>query len=140
MVSNIKEEFSTGLRDGIPICMGYVSVAFTFGLMCTENGLPFWIAVLISLSNLTSAGQFAGTASVSEVSEISSWLMSQANRLRHIANINARLIHVFFMIAILSVKRDLQYSYIYIIIKHAKHQVFLRFFFSFPILYKSLFH
>ena len=62
MVSNIKEEFSTGLRDGIPICMGYVSVAFTFGLMCTENGLPFWIAVLISLSNLTSAGQFAGTA------------------------------------------------------------------------------
>ena len=62
MVSNIKEEFSTGLRDGIPICLGYVSVSFTFGLMCTENGLPFWIAVLISLSNLTSAGQFAGTA------------------------------------------------------------------------------
>ena len=62
MVSNIKEEFSTGLHDGIPICLGYVSVSFTFGLMCTENGLPFWIAVLISLSNLTSAGQFAGTA------------------------------------------------------------------------------
>ena len=62
MVSNIKEEFSNGLHDGIPICLGYVSVSFTFGLMCTENGLPFWIAVLISLSNLTSAGQFAGTA------------------------------------------------------------------------------
>ena len=62
MVSNIKDEFSNGLRDGIPICLGYVSVAFTFGLMCTENGLPFWIAVLISLTNLTSAGQFAGTA------------------------------------------------------------------------------
>lgn len=62
MVPNIKDEFSNGLRDGIPICLGYVSVAFTFGLMCTENGLPFWIAVLISLTNLTSAGQFAGTA------------------------------------------------------------------------------
>jgi predicted branched-subunit amino acid permease len=62
MVSNIKDEFSNGLRDGIPICLGYVSVGFTFGLMCTENGLPFWIAVLISLTNLTSAGQFAGTA------------------------------------------------------------------------------
>ena len=62
MVSNIIDEFSNGLRDGIPICLGYVSVAFTFGLMCTENGLPFWIAVLISLTNLTSAGQFAGTA------------------------------------------------------------------------------
>jgi predicted branched-subunit amino acid permease len=62
MVSNIKDEFSNGLRDGIPICLGYVSVGFTFDLMCTENGLPFWIAVLISLTNLTSAGQFAGTA------------------------------------------------------------------------------
>ena len=31
-------------------------------MMCTENDLPFWIAVLISMTNLTSAGQFAGTA------------------------------------------------------------------------------
>ena len=62
MASNVKEEFFNGLRDGIPICLGYVSVSFTFGMMCTENGLPFWIAVLISLTNLTSAGQFAGTA------------------------------------------------------------------------------
>ena len=62
MVSNVKDDFFTGLRDGIPICLGYVSVAFTFGMMCTENGLPFWIAVLISLTNLTSAGQFAGAA------------------------------------------------------------------------------
>jgi predicted branched-subunit amino acid permease len=30
--------------------------------MCTENNLPFWVAVLISMTNLTSAGQFAGTA------------------------------------------------------------------------------
>lgn len=46
----------------MPICLGYVSVAFTFGMMCTENSMPFWIAVLISMTNLTSAGQFAGTA------------------------------------------------------------------------------
>ncbi len=62
MDSNIKDAFFRGLHHGIPICLGYVSVAFTFGMMCTENGLPFWIAVLISLTNLTSAGQFAGTA------------------------------------------------------------------------------
>lgn len=54
--------FQRGLKDGLPICLGYLSVAFTFGMMCTENGLPFWIAVLISMTNLTSAGQFAGTA------------------------------------------------------------------------------
>ena len=53
--------FQKGLRDGIPICLGYLSVSFTFGMMATEGGLPVWIAVLISMTNLTSAGQFAGT-------------------------------------------------------------------------------
>lgn len=54
--------FSKGIRDGLPICLGYLSVSFTFGLMATQGGLPVWIAVLISMTNLTSAGQFAGTA------------------------------------------------------------------------------
>lgn len=54
--------FKQGLYDGIPICMGYISVSFSFGMVATENGLPILIAVLISLTNLTSAGQFAGTA------------------------------------------------------------------------------
>lgn len=56
-----RREFAAGLKDGIPICLGYLSVSFTFGVMCTENGLPFWAAVLISMTNVTSAGQFAGT-------------------------------------------------------------------------------
>ena len=55
-----KAAFYLGLKDGIPICLGYLSVAVTFGMICTENDLPFWIAVLISMTNLTSAGQFAG--------------------------------------------------------------------------------
>ena len=54
--------FRKGLTDGIPICLGYLSVSFTFGMMTAENGLPAWAAVLISMTNLTSAGQFAGTA------------------------------------------------------------------------------
>jgi len=57
-----KNAFLKGIKDGVPICLGYLSVSFTFGMMCTENGLPFWIALLISMTNLTSAGQFAGTA------------------------------------------------------------------------------
>lgn len=57
-----KAAFVKGVRDGIPICLGYLSVSFTFGMMCTDNGLPFWAALLISMTNLTSAGQFAGTA------------------------------------------------------------------------------
>ena len=55
-----KEEFLQGIRDGIPICLGYFSVSMAFGLTSVLSGLPIWAAVLISLTNLTSAGQFAG--------------------------------------------------------------------------------
>lgn len=56
-----KSEFYYGLKRGLPIAMGYVPVAFTFGLMAVSGGMPVWMAVIISLTNLTSAGQFAGT-------------------------------------------------------------------------------
>ncbi|MCX7773019.1 MAG: AzlC family ABC transporter permease, partial [Clostridia bacterium] len=49
-----------GFKDGIPIGLGYLSVSFTFGMMAVHSGLPVWMAVLISMTNLTSAGQFAG--------------------------------------------------------------------------------
>lgn len=49
-----------GLHAGIPIGLGYFSVSFTFGLMATGYGLYWWQAVLISMSTVTSAGQFAG--------------------------------------------------------------------------------
>ena len=52
--------FKTGLSDGIPIALGYLSVSFTFGIMASAGKLPAVIAVLISMTNLTSAGQFAG--------------------------------------------------------------------------------
>ena len=52
--------FGQGLRDGVPICLGYFSVSFAFGIAVVGAGYPAWIAVLISASNLTSAGQLAG--------------------------------------------------------------------------------
>ncbi len=55
-----RQAFIRGLKDGIPICLGYISVSFTFGMKGTECGLPPWLVVLISMTNLTSAGQFAG--------------------------------------------------------------------------------
>lgn len=58
---NWKKEFGRGIRDGLPIGLGYVPVAFTFGFIAVSGGLPIWVACLISLTNLTSAGQFAGT-------------------------------------------------------------------------------
>jgi len=52
--------YKKGLLDGIPICLGYISVSFAFGLMATKSGLQILSSVIISMTNLTSAGQFAG--------------------------------------------------------------------------------
>ncbi len=49
-----------GLRDGIPICLGYFAVSFAFGILAVKGGCTIFESVLISLTNLTSAGQFAG--------------------------------------------------------------------------------
>ena len=51
--------FSQGLRDGMPICLGYLSVAFAFGIFTVSHGLTAWEAVMISMTNVTSAGQLA---------------------------------------------------------------------------------
>lgn len=56
-----KKEFMRGVKDGFPIGLGYVPVSFTFGFIAVSGGLPVWVACMISLTNLTSAGQFAGT-------------------------------------------------------------------------------
>ena len=60
MNTGLRNEFIYGLKRGLPICLGYIPVSFTFGLMAVEGGLPPWFAIFISVSNLTSAGQFAG--------------------------------------------------------------------------------
>ena len=51
--------FLTGIKDGIPIGLGYVSVAFAFGIFATGAGLSVLEAVMISAFNVTSAGQLA---------------------------------------------------------------------------------
>lgn len=57
---NHKLSFKQGMIDGIPIALGYIAVSFTFGILARESGLNAFQAVLLSLTNLTSAGQFAG--------------------------------------------------------------------------------
>ena len=56
----MNNKFLKGLRDGIPIALGYLSVSFTFGIRAVNDGILWWEAMLISMTNLTSAGQFAG--------------------------------------------------------------------------------
>ncbi|MCR4604395.1 MAG: AzlC family ABC transporter permease [Eubacterium sp.] len=59
-MNTTKDRFIAGLKDGIPIGLGYLSVSFTFGIMAISFGLFWWQAVLISMLCLTSAGQLAG--------------------------------------------------------------------------------
>ncbi len=52
--------FRKGIRQGIPIALGYLSVSFSFGILAIQSGLTVLEAVLVSITNLTSAGQVAG--------------------------------------------------------------------------------
>lgn len=55
-----KKDFLEGVKDGIPIGLGYLSVSFGFGILAASVGLSPLEAWLISATNLTSAGQVAG--------------------------------------------------------------------------------
>ena len=48
------------MSHGIPICLGYLSVSFGFGILAVKSGLSVFQAAVISATNLTSAGQKAG--------------------------------------------------------------------------------
>ena len=52
--------FRRGIRDGLPICLGYFPVSFAFGIFAVGQGLSPLEAILISMLNVTSAGQLAG--------------------------------------------------------------------------------
>ena len=56
----MRKKFVKGLLDGMPIGIGYLSVAFGFGIFSVKLGIPVLHALLISATCLTSAGQVAG--------------------------------------------------------------------------------
>lgn len=75
--TQIQNNFKKGLKDGLPIGLGYFSVSFTFGMMAVSAGIPVWAAVLISMTNLTSAGQFAGLSIIAGAGSLVEMAMTQ---------------------------------------------------------------
>lgn len=69
--------FKIGLISGMPICIGYFSVAFAFGIFCIQNGLTILEALLISMTNLTSAGQLAGAPIIAHGGSFAELIMTQ---------------------------------------------------------------
>ena len=74
---SIKKRYINGLKAGIPIGLGYLSVSFAFGIMAVSYGFYPWQAVVISMLTLTSAGQFAGIGIMLIPGQYMSMLISQ---------------------------------------------------------------
>ncbi|WP_100065026.1 AzlC family ABC transporter permease [Miniphocaeibacter massiliensis] len=66
-----------GIKDAIPIGLGYFAVSFSFGLLAKNFGLTAFKSSLISLTNLTSAGQFAGIEIINKNSPYIEMAISQ---------------------------------------------------------------
>ena len=52
-------DFRDGCRDAIPVCLGYIAVSFAFGIERSKIGMSVFQAIMTSLLNVTSAGQFS---------------------------------------------------------------------------------
>lgn len=100
----MKEErtlkFSKGIKDGLPIGLGYLSVSIAFGVQASLLGVPVYMALFISMTNLTSAGQLAGLTVIATLGTVLEMVLTQLV-------INARY---FLMSITLSQKLDDSFS------------------------------
>ena len=71
------KDYALGMKAGMPVCVGYFSVSFGFGAMAVAQGLSVWHAILISATNLTSAGQFAGLTVIAAGAAIIEMILTQ---------------------------------------------------------------
>ena len=69
--------FKNGLMDGLPIGLGYLPVAFAFGVQASIVGIPLFMSVFISMTNLTSAGQLAGLTIIASAGTILEIILTQ---------------------------------------------------------------
>lgn len=76
-MNNKTQQFQLGLKDGVPIGLGYLAVSFTFGIMARGAGISTLAAVVMSLTNLTSAGQFAALGIIQAGAPFAEMAMAQ---------------------------------------------------------------
>ncbi len=55
----MKRYFTDGMKDGLPIALGYLAVSFSFGMTASAENVPIWVTIALSALNMTSAGQFS---------------------------------------------------------------------------------
>ena len=69
--------FKKGIVHGLPICFGYFSVAFAFGIFAVKSGLSVFQSIIISMTNVTSAGQLAAVPIITSGGLISELALTQ---------------------------------------------------------------
>ena len=77
MKKNQPLKFNDGLKDGLPIGLGYLSVSFAFGVQASILGIPIFMSVFISMTNLTSAGQLAGLTVIATLGTFLEMILTQ---------------------------------------------------------------
>lgn len=73
----MRSQFLKGVYQGLPIGLGYLSVSFGFGIMAVKAGLSVFVAVGISITNLTSAGQAAGVTVIAAAGSLIELVFTQ---------------------------------------------------------------
>jgi predicted branched-subunit amino acid permease len=73
----VKRQFLFGIKDAVPIALGYLSVGFGFGIFAAGLGITPWEAWLISATNLTSAGQVAGVQVIAAAGSLLEMALTQ---------------------------------------------------------------
>lgn len=51
--------YRRGVKNGIPICLGYLPIAFAFGVTVVNKAFPKWAGMLMAMTNFTATAQFA---------------------------------------------------------------------------------
>lgn len=74
---NSPKSFVYGLKCGIPIALGYLSVSFGFGITAATKGQTVFTAVLMSMTNMTSAGQVAALAIIAAAGSMGEMALTQ---------------------------------------------------------------
>ena len=68
-----RKKFLEGLRDGLPIALGYLAVSFGIGISCHAAGITALQGFLMSLLNNASAGEYGGITVITENAGV--WMM-----------------------------------------------------------------
>ena len=59
-------DFKEGVRDAVPIFLGYIAVSFAFGIESSKIEMTVFQSAMTSLLNVTSAGQFSALEIIHE--------------------------------------------------------------------------